>query len=187
MMDAEESSSGAMRGNATHLFMQFFDFDSLERLGINGEIERLCREKFIFPSDVPLINRKAVLKFFSSPLAESMKKSRKLYREKRFIINYPAENLTENEKTKKALSGETLLVQGIIDCAFFDENAELVLVDYKTDRFPPDTDISVAENTLRTRHTRQMEYYKYACEKMFGKKCSHAYIYSFALNKTIEI
>ena len=187
MMDAEENSSGAMRGNATHLFMQFFDFDSLARLGINGEIERLCREKFIFPSDVPLINRKAVLKFFSSPLAESMKKSRKLYREKRFIINYPAENLTENEKTKKALSGETLLVQGIIDCAFFDENDELILVDYKTDRFPPDTDISVAENTLRTRHTRQMEYYKYACEKMFGKKCSHAYIYSFALNKTIEI
>ena len=66
------------------------------------------------------------------------------------------------------------------------ENGKLILVDYKTDGFfgVPEAE---AEATLRARHSRQIGYYKYACEKMFGVPCEHAYIYSFALNKTIDI
>ena len=166
--------------------MQFFDFDSVERLGIEGEIERLTREKFIFPSDAALINRYALRRFFSGELAREMKKSERVYREKRFIINYPAENFSENEEMRESLHGEKLLVQGIIDCAFFDERGELILVDYKTDSFfgVPEEE---AEKVLRDRHSRQIGYYKYACRELFGVPCAHAYIYSFALNKIIEI
>jgi len=183
--DAEQAD-GAKKGNATHLFMQFFDFDSIAKLGIDGEIERLAREKFIFESDAALINRYALRRFFAGPLARAMKKSKRIYREKRFIINYPAENFSENEEMRQSLRGEKLLVQGIIDCAFFDENGKLILVDYKTDSFygvPEDE----AQKLLRERHSRQIGYYKYACLKLFGVPCEHAYIYSFALNKTIEI
>ncbi len=181
-----ERAGGAQRGNATHLFMQFFDFDSLEKLGIEGEIERLARQKFIFEGDAELINRYALRRFFASPLAKAMKKSERVYREKRFIINYPAENFSENEEMRRSLAGEKLTVQGIIDCAFFDKNGKLILVDYKTDSFygVPEEE---AEETLRARHSRQIGYYKYACRELFGVPCEHAYIYSFALNKTIEI
>lgn len=186
MLAEAEKADGARKGNATHLFMQFFDFDSVEKLGIEGEIERLTREKFIFPSDAELINRYALRRFFSGPLARAMKKSERVYREKRFIINYPAENFSEDEEMRRSLRGEKLLVQGIIDCAFFDEKGELILVDYKTDSFfgVPEEE---AEAALRARHSRQIGYYKYACREMFGVPCAHAYIYSFALNKTIEI
>lgn len=185
-MRAEPERIGAQRGNATHLFMQFFDFDSLEKLGIEGEIERLARQKFIFEGDAELINRYALRRFFASPLAKAMKKSERVYREKRFIINYPAENFSENEEMRESLCGEKLTVQGIIDCAFFDGNGKLILVDYKTDSFygVPEAE---AEATLRARHSRQIGYYKYACRELFGVPCEHAYIYSFALNKTIEI
>jgi hypothetical protein len=59
-------------------------------------------------------------------------------------------------------------------------------VDYKTDSFfgVPEKE---AEETLRIRHARKIGYYKYACRELFGVPCEHAYIYSFALNKTIEI
>jgi ATP-dependent exoDNAse (exonuclease V) beta subunit len=77
-------------------------------------------------------------------------------------------------------------VQGIIDCAFFNSKGELILVDYKTDSFW-DTPEEEAEAILRERHSRQLGYYKYACREMFGVPCAHTYIYSFALNKTIEI
>ncbi|MBQ9746890.1 MAG: UvrD-helicase domain-containing protein [Clostridia bacterium] len=186
MLAESEKADGARKGNATHLFMQFFDFDSVEKLGIEGEIERLAREKFIFESDAALINRYALRRFFSGPLARAMRKSGRIYREKRFIINYPAENFSENEEMRQSLRGEKLLVQGIIDCAFFDEKGELILIDYKTDSFfgVPEEE---AEATLRARHSRQIGYYKYACREMFGVPCAHAYIYSFALNKTIEI
>ena len=186
MLAEAEKASGAQKGNATHLFMQFFDFDSVEKLGIEGEIARLAREKFIFPADAELINRYALRRFFGSELAKKMRKSKRIYREKRFIINYPAENFSEDEQMRESLRGEKLMVQGIIDCAFFDETGELILVDYKTDSFwntPEDEAVKI----LRERHSRQIGYYKYACEKMFGAECAHAYIYSFALNKTIEI
>ncbi|MBQ8448009.1 MAG: UvrD-helicase domain-containing protein [Clostridia bacterium] len=186
MRTEEERADGAKKGNATHLFMQFFDFDSVEKLGIEGEIARLSREKFIFESDAALINRYALSRFFAGPLAKAMKKSSRVYREKRFIINYPAENFSENEEMRESLRCEKLLVQGIIDCAFFDENGKLILVDYKTDSFygVPERE---AEAALRERHSRQIGYYKYACRELFGVPCEHAYIYSFALNKTIEI
>ncbi len=186
MLAEAEKADGAKRGNATHLFMQFFDFASVERLGIEGEIERLTREKFIFPADAELINRYALRRFFSHELARKMRASTRVYREKRFIINYPAESFSENEEMRQSLMGEKLLVQGIIDCAFFDERGELILVDYKTDSFyaVPEEE---AERTLRERHSRQIGYYKYACRELFGVPCAHAYIYSFALNKTIEI
>ena len=186
-MLSEEEAVGAKRGNATHLFMQFFDFDSVEKLGIEGEIARLLENKFIFPGDAALINRWALRKFFESGLARMMRKSTRVYREKRFIINYPAESFTLDEENKKALSGEKLLVQGIIDCAFFDEKEGLILVDYKTDFFSREMPTEEAERILCERHKRQIEYYKYACREMFGTDCAHAYIYSFSLNKTIEI
>jgi ATP-dependent helicase/nuclease subunit A len=186
-MKAEpEKAESAQKGNATHLFMQFFDFASVEKLGIEGEIERLTRLKFIFESDASLINRYALRRFFASPLAKAMKKSERVYREKRFIINYPAENFSENEEMRESLRGEKLLVQGIIDCAFFDEHGELILVDYKTDSFYGVSE-KEAEAELIARHSRQISYYKYACRELFGVACAHAYIYSFALNKTIEI
>lgn len=186
-MLSEDEAVGAKRGNATHLFMQFFDFDSVEKLGIEGEIARLLENKFIFPGDAALINRWALSRFFESELSLKMRKSTRIYREKRFIINYPAENFTLDAENKKALSGEKLLVQGIIDCAFFDEKGELILVDYKTDFFPREMPREEVECILKERHERQIGYYKYACREMFGTECAHAYIYSFSLNKTIEI
>jgi ATP-dependent helicase/nuclease subunit A len=186
MLAEAGKASGAQKGNATHLFMQFFDFDSVEKLGIEGEIERLTREKFIFPSDAELVNKYALRRFFSHELAHKMRRSTRVYREKRFIINYPAENFSENEEMRESLRGEKLLVQGIIDCAFFDEHGELILVDYKTDSFYGVSE-KEAEAELIARHSRQISYYKYACRELFGVACAHAYIYSFALNKTIEI
>lgn len=186
-MLSDEDANGAKRGNATHLFMQFFDFDSVEKLGVEGEIERLTTQKFIFPNDAALINKRVLKNFFASDIAAKMKRSKRVYREKRFIINYPAENFTLVAATKKELEGEKLLVQGIIDCAFFDENDELILLDYKTDRIPKGMSQDEAENFLKERHSRQIGYYKYACAQMFGTDCAHAYLYSFALNKLIEI
>ena len=82
---------------------------------------------------------------------------------------------------------ETPTWQGVIDCAFFDEKGELILVDYKTDWFSPKAPRAFVEKTLRARHTRQLGYYIYACEVLFGVRPAHTYIYSFALDDTVEI
>lgn len=111
--------------------------------------------------------------------------AKRIYREKRFLIKYPAALFSSDDPT--ALAGEELLVQGVIDCAYFNQEDELILVDYKTDSFAASAGRDYVEAVLRERHTRQLGYYKLACEKLFGRAPLHTYLYSFALSDTVEI
>ena len=67
------------------------------------------------------------------------------------------------------------MVQGIADCVF-EENGELVLVDYKTDRVQ-------SEEELLCEYKNQIAFYKYAVEKSLKKPVKQAALYSFYLNK----
>ena len=107
------------------------------------------------------------------------------------LYNFGASVLRSIGDSKSSLY--ILSISGILNVALnflfvlgFDKNGKLILVDYKTDSFygVPEAE---AEATLRERHSRQIGYYKYACRELFGVPCERAYIYSFALNKTIEI
>ncbi len=186
MEEPDETVTAAERGTAMHTFMQFCDFDNVQKQGIPAEIKRLTENRFLFASDAEKMNRKKLSAFFESALAKEMLQSKRIFREKRFMIRYPASLFSE--KTDKALlQDETLLVQGVIDCAFFDSKGELILADYKTDAFSRGTPRDEIEKTLRERHTRQLGYYAYACKTLFGMMPAHIYIYSFALNDTVEI
>ena len=77
--------------------------------------------------------------------------------------------------------GETVLVQGIID-AYFVEDGEIVLVDYKTDRVRRGQ-----EQKLIDLYHVQLEDYAQALERMTGKKVKEKIIYSFTLHKEIVL
>ena len=76
-------------------------------------------------------------------------------------------------------SGETVLVQGIID-AYFEEDGELVVVDYKTDS------VTTSEE-LVSRYQMQLDYYAQALEQLAGKHVKEKLIYSFALKREIAV
>ena len=67
-------------------------------------------------------------------------------------------------------SGEQVLIQGIID-AYFEEEGDLVLVDYKTDKVHEKNSRSLAE-----KYQVQLEYYAEALERLTGKKVKEKYI-----------
>lgn len=77
-------------------------------------------------------------------------------------------------------SDEPVLVQGIIDC-YFEEEDGLVLVDYKTDSITKGQ-----EEILLNRYHVQLVLYKKALEQIAGKRVKEGGIYSFALGKWIE-
>ncbi len=185
MKEPDEEVTAAERGTAMHTFMQFCDFENVMEKGIDDELKRLVNDRFLFPSDAEKMDKRKLSAFFASDLAKKMLSSARIFREKRFMIRYPASLFTETDK--ELLKDETLLVQGVIDCAFFDSSEELILVDYKTDWFSPRTHRAFVEKTLRERHSRQLGYYAYACETLFGVRPHHIYIYSFALDDTVEI
>ena len=185
MREEDENVTAAQKGTAMHTFMQFCDFERVMKNGVEAEIAYLAEKRFIFESDKEKMDVYRLKAFFRSVLAKRMMKAERVFREKRFMIKLPAELFTR--ESAGILADEKLLVQGVIDCAFFDEKGELILVDYKTDFFSRGTERSVIEKTLIERHGQQLGYYKLACKNLFGTAPAHTYIYSFALNDTVEV
>ena len=77
-----------------------------------------------------LVQPGVLWRFFQTPLAERMRRADeegRLYKEQQFVVGIPAREMDEAD------SDELVLIQGIIDAWFEDEDGA-VLVDYKTDR-----------------------------------------------------
>lgn len=98
-----------------------------------------------------------------------------LFREQQFVLQMDAADMREEWN-----SGETVLIQGIID-AFFIEEDEIVLVDYKTDYVKKQEASSLFE-----KYRVQLEYYERALEQLTGKKVKEKMIYSFCLDCVIK-
>ena len=82
--------------------------------------------------------------------------SEKVYREFKFCVDIPANELGYD--TDK----ETVLMQGVIDCCFL-ENDEFVVIDYKT-------------GSLSDKYKMQIELYKKCLEISTGKKVKETHI-----------
>ncbi|MBR6514351.1 MAG: UvrD-helicase domain-containing protein [Clostridia bacterium] len=177
---AEESATnrGAEVGNATHAFMQFCSFDEVEKAGVAKELERLIDKGFLPHTARELVNVEAVEAFFTSELYFDIRASKSVFREKRFNVNLAASYFTQ--EMQELLQKEYVLVQGVIDCFYYDSDGDIVLVDYKTDS-AKDAD------TLTERHSTQLYYYKKALEAITGRRVKRSVIYSFALRQAIDI
>jgi len=99
---------------------------------------------------------------------------KQLFREQQFVFGIKA-----NEINKAFESDELILIQGIID-VFFEEEGELVLLDYKSDAIKD-------EQLLIQRYEVQLDYYQRALEQMFKKKVKERIIYSLYTGKEIRI
>lgn len=176
---SKNQATSADRGTATHIFMQFCDFDSLIKNGASAELERLKAEGFVSELASELVNLEHIEKFRASKLLDEMKRAKSIRREFRFNIMLDASEFTSDEELKS----EKILVQGVTDCIYENDKGELILVDYKTDFVTEDN----YESVLRERHALQLSYYKRALEFMFERPVSRALIYSVPLAKTVEI
>ncbi len=76
---------------------------------------------------------------------------------------------------------EEVLIQGIID-AYFEEDGELVVVDYKTDWVKMGE-----EEKLVERYKIQLEYYGQALERLTGMRVKERYLYAFRLGKALLV
>ncbi len=188
-MSETDPGDSAKRGIATHLFMQFCDLEYFAENGARAELDRLVREKFISPADAERVRLDEVELFHSSRLFSEMRGAKKLYRELRFNLKFPASRFTRDPERRSAFADKTVLVQGVIDCIVEREDGELLLVDYKTDRLTEAElkDKALAVEKLTRSHASQLSYYKIAVEKMFGKAPASVSVYSLPLGDTVEI
>ena len=109
-----------------------------------------------------------------------------LKREIPFVMGIlPAEldmltNKQPEEKENVRRTGARVLVQGILDAAFEEEDG-WILVDYKTDSVPREG----GEDILQARYALQLRCYGEALQRLSGKPVVQKWLYSFSLGKAI--
>ena len=190
-MQEEEEVSGTTRGSAFHKVMEILDMESLlpegQRMDQNttkqilrGQLDTLCESGKLKHDYRNIVSEKKLLTFLESPLACRMSKASKagvIYREQPFVYGVPASRL--NKDDRQFPDDEILLIQGIVDL-FFEEDGELVLVDYKTD-------VVQSPEMLAERYQTQIDYYQEALEKLTGKRVKERILYSFYLGREVYL
>ena len=173
-----ETLTGASRGTAYHKLLELLDFSKeYDESSLEESIREMKAAGYLDEEMAACIRRSDIMRFLDSPIAKRMHDAsvlRKCYSEQPFVLGIDATRVYE-----EAEKGEQVLVQGIID-VYFEEDKELVVVDYKTDR------VSVAKE-LTDRYRAQLEYYAEALERLTGKRVKEKKIYSFALHREIEV
>lgn len=173
----EEASklTGAQKGTLIHLCMQHLDIkEEYTEKKIKELIDELLFKKKISSVEAENIDVSKMLNFTKSNIWQEVRKAKLVEREKPFYTTIPVKDIYGSEIE------EEILVQGVIDLYYINENDELILVDYKTDYV-------TKEEELIEKYIKQLEIYKNALEEALSKKVSKIYIYSTYFNKEILI
>lgn len=180
-LEEEKAISSAERGTAIHTLMQHIDIKKEITTGsIKEQIQLLVKNEILSPEQGKAIRASKIIKFFNSDLGKRMLKSTEVKREVPFFIRLRSTEIYKELPTDK-YSEEIIILQGIIDCYFIEEE-ELIIVDYKTDYVPEGGTEIIAE-----RYKTQLSYYSKALWEMTGKNIKARYLYLFSIDKSIEI
>lgn len=167
----------AQRGTATHRFMQYADYESAGK-DVEKEIMRLVESGMLTETEAKVVDGKAIAGFFRSELAKRILNADKVYKEYAFTVAIPLSEMNPETPADEA-QGESIIIEGVADCAF-EENGELVIIDFKTDR-------ASDESELVLHYKEQLSVYRRCLAEVIGLPVKETVIYSFSLGKTIEI
>ncbi len=174
----EEELTGASRGSAYHKLLELLDFRrEYDAETLSDAIGQLRAEKKLSKEMADCIRISDIMEFLQCGSGRRMQRAaleNKLFKEQPFVLGVDAEEIYPD-----TTSDETILVQGIID-VYFEEEGELVVLDYKTDR------VRNAEE-LCEKYRAQLEYYAQALEQLLQKKVKEKMIYSFTLKEEISL
>ena len=190
----DQSIGGAAFGTLMHFVMERLDFNKVfEALGyavgspgasspaaksrarecIEDCVQMLVQENAISEKEADVVNVDKIIRFFESSLGKRIAAAEELHKEKPFNI------LHEKD-------GHEIIVQGIIDCYFIEEDdtkegeqsKHIVLLDYKT---------NYNTEGIEDIYREQLSLYKEALEKSTGLKVSESYLYLFSEDRAVIV
>lgn len=181
--------NSAEKGTIFHLAMQLLDFSKFDtedvskiREEIKLQINSFVEKNIMSFDEIETININWIVKFIQSDIFKEIyiaNKSEKLFKEKAIDYNIKLKNLFKDENIEE---DEKIMVVGIIDLFFENENGEIILLDYKTDYV---TKENLEE--VKARYKVQLDLYKSAIEDISGKKVTKKGLYLFGINEFVEI
>jgi len=178
-MEGKKVFTAAERGTIIHFVLQHLDLNNVyNREQIHEQIDFMVAKELITEEESEVVNIEKILNYFNSEIGRRMLKAGRVHRETPFIVEKPAGSIIEG--LSKSLE-EKLLVQGIIDC-YFEEDDGLVLVDYKNDTVFNGDILSII-----TRYKIQLHLYREALEQITAREVKETYLYLFDIDRGVRI
>ena len=175
----ERMERAALRGTTVHKILERMDIALIHsQKDVYALIHRLTSGGLISEYGASLVYVPGLYQFARSQTARRMAKAKEdgaLYREKQFVMGVSPSKVHGIGDEK-----DMVLIQGIID-AWFIEDGQAVIVDYKTDYVPDNGE------SLVKKYKAQLDYYALALEQITGVTVKEKIIYSLGLGKEIWV
>ena len=166
LCDDNQKYSAVRKGILVHFILENLDMSISSKEGLRKYIDELIVRGTINQNDKKYINVTRIYNFLNSKIGVQLKSAKDIFREYEFIL--------------KDRDISNSVIQGVIDLFYVTNAGKVILVDFKTDRL-------FDENIFIKRYKKQLDIYKEAIEKLLDYKVDKTYIYSFSMNKEIEI
>lgn len=171
----EAAVSGAQRGTALHKALQYITPAADQTTAtLRREIDAFVRQGLLSREEAKLVYVPVLAAFCQSDIGRRMAQSPELHREYPFTVL-----LAGGDPLPETETGEQILIQGVIDCLFREDDA-WILVDYKSDRLE-------TADAFRSRYAVQLALYKRAVEQITHRPVEETYIYSLHLQQEIRL
>lgn len=179
-LEERKGLTSAEKGTVLHFVMQHIDLARISGTeDIKAQIRQMEERDLLTPEQVKTVNVTKIYGFLNSSLGMRMRKSAQINREVPFNIEISCRELYK-ELSEQICGDETILLQGVIDC-WFEEEEGIVLLDYKTDYVSGE-----GTDRIKERYGIQISYYTAALEKLTGRRVKEKYIYLFSTGEVIE-
>lgn len=181
----EKSLSPAERGTAMHAVMQHIDFSRPATVEtISSKMDEMVRKELLTEEQRASIEPQLILQFFETELGQRMIQAISVRREIPFSLSFPAREIYSDWQGED----EPVLIQGIVDCVFEDEQG-LVLLDYKTDGISGryKGGFAEAKPVLENRYKVQIDMYTRALEQILKREVNERYLFFFDGAHTIKL
>ncbi|HBG4972696.1 TPA: helicase-exonuclease AddAB subunit AddA [Clostridioides difficile] len=183
--EEREKISGTERGTIVHLVMEVLDLKNVSSVNdIKSQIRGFVSKGIITEKQASIVNPYKIYKFFASNIGKRMLNAEIINREKSIYAKvnmkdiYIYEKLINNDD-KKLYDNESVMLRGIVD-AYFEEDNQIVLVDYKTD-FVNEENI----NQIIEKYKKQLDLYADIIETLTGKSVKEKCIYLFGVDEAV--
>ena len=195
----EEKIEGKEKGTILHSILELLDiipYSKLKNMSsdekknvIFAYLDKLKKEKIYSKEELEIVDIDVLLNYINTYIYEYLSKSAendsiRVYKEKTIYLKLTKEDI-ERLKTKYMINEnleEGQILQGVLDLYIIDEeNKEIYIVDYKTDKV-------FKEKYYIDRYNVQIGIYEYSIFKQYGEDYSYRkIIYSTTMKKIIQI
>jgi ATP-dependent helicase/nuclease subunit A len=176
----EKQLTAAEKGTVVHAVMQNLSLQEMPtEASIQTTLAEMLNKQTLTVEQCGVVDIPVVLRFFQTEVGKRMVQAANVQREVPFSYGLPANEVYTG--TDRSTTGETVLIQGVIDCLFEDELG-LVLVDYKTDAVKGSSDAE-----LKQRYENQISLYTRAVEHIWKRPVSGKFLYFFDGAKLLQM